>query len=378
MGTLAHKDLIILDNDLSELVTGINILDVVSPVNFKMEKELFFKNKCAVDPNFSYRDVGIDAFALKRALFNLPIERIADEDLRGLYLDVVDSYVDKIDQCSSIGTPDFLYDSLRYYGEPTDKDIRNASFLLHLPQQAPAQKENHLDASGLQDLLFNFATQHQYEHELVIDDSMIANALVSGIKVKINSNVSMCEKEAWALAHHELGVHLVTTLNARAQPLKIMSIGCPSNTKTQEGLAILAEVLSGHVTIGRLQVLALRVLAAESMIKEKSFKQTYAFLVEQHQVASDLAFTITARVYRGGGFTKDYLYLQGLHEILNAYENEPNFNQLLVGKTTLEYLPKITRLIEKGLLIEPKYITPAFVNPVSKSDVEHLIIRAIQ
>ena len=76
-----------------------------------------------------------------------------------------------------------------------------------------------------------------------------------------------------ALAHHEIGVHLVTTLNGRAQPLKVLSIGCPLNTMTQEGMTILAEYLAGCLTIKRLKILALRVLAVDSMLKEKDFRQ---------------------------------------------------------------------------------------------------------
>jgi len=85
---------------------------------------------------------------------------------------------------------------------------------------------------------------------------MLANALVSGSRVKINSAAHITTDELEALAHHEMGVHLLTTLT-----LKVLSLGCPANTNTQEGLAILCEYLSGHFSIKRLRTLALRVLA---------------------------------------------------------------------------------------------------------------------
>jgi hypothetical protein len=54
----------------------------------------------------------------------------------------VSSYIDKVDQYKSIGNDDFLYDSLRYFGEPSEKDIRNAHFILHLPEQGENDDAN--------------------------------------------------------------------------------------------------------------------------------------------------------------------------------------------------------------------------------------------
>ncbi|MDH5257083.1 MAG: flavohemoglobin expression-modulating QEGLA motif protein, partial [Gammaproteobacteria bacterium] len=354
-----------LDQKLFELVNDIDILDAVAPTNYREQSLAFFESRYSKAPEFQYKIHNIDAFSLKRKLFNLPIETIKDDDLRQLYLGVVDSYVDKIDQYKSIGSAEFLYDSLRYYGEPSAKDIRNAHFILHLPDGMDGgdKLERIFKTNEIQKLLEDFAQQEGYKFEIKIDNTMIANALVSGITVKINSAAEVSETDAMALAHHELGVHLVTTLNARSQPLKILSMGCPVNTMSQEGLAILAEYLAGCMTIKRLKILALRVLAVESMIKEKDFRSTFLLMKEKFQMPDAQAFTITARVYRGGGFTKDYLYLQGFHQILNAYENAENFNNLLAGKTSIDYLPILSRLIDKKILLPPQIITPAFKKP---------------
>lgn len=368
-----------LDDSLHALVSNIDILDAVSPLNYRDEKKVFFDGRYSKIPSFIYKKSAIDAFSLKRSLFNLPLEKIKDDDLRQIYLDIIDSYIDKIDQFKSIGSPDFLYDSLRYYGEPSEKDIRNAHFVLHLPESnSTDDNEVSLDATEIEQLLGAFAAERGYEYVLKKDDSMIANALVSGTTIKINTSAKVNKTEAMALAHHEVGVHLVTTLNGRAQPLKLLSIGCPLNTMTQEGMAILAEYLAGCLTIKRLKILALRVLAVDSMLKEKNFRTTFLMLKEQYNSSDEQAFTITARVFRGGGFTKDFLYLQGFHQMLNAYESEKNFNHLLVGKSAIDYLPNITKLIEKGLLIAPRYLTPAFESPINNSEAHKFIAHAIK
>jgi len=372
-----RTEIIALDSKLHELVSGIEILDAISPVNYKEQKESFFDSRFTQEPNFVYKEKTLDAFSLKRSLFNLPIESLADDDLVTLYSAVINSYIDKIDQVVSIGSSDFIYDSFRYYGEPSEKDLRNAAFILHLPtEQKP--DEALFSASEIETYLREFAIKHGYEHSVRLDDNMIANALVSGTTVKINTQARVKKIDMDALAHHELGVHLATTLNGRNQPLRIMSLGCPANTKTQEGLAILSEYMAGCLTLSRLRQLALRVMAVKSMISEKSFRNTFMLLKEEFNASNEQAFSITSRVYRGGGFTKDYVYLRGFHEMLNAYENSSCFNNLLCGKTAIEYLPIINSLVDKGYLVAPKFITPAFTTRQVSDKIQMFIAHAIR
>jgi len=152
----------------------------------------------------------------------------------------------------------------------------------------------------------------------------------------------------------------------------------PLNTLTQEGLAILCEYLSGCLSVKRLQKLALRVVAVNSMIKERSFKRTFSQLKDEYRVTDADAFTITTRVYRGGGFTKDYVYLQGFHKMLSAYESERDFDLLLSGKTSLDYLPSLSRIIGKGLLSSPERVSPALRMNLDIDPVQKFIAHAIK
>ena len=367
-----------LDARLYELVKGIDILDAISPVNFREEKNAFLSARFSLSPQFAYASHKVDVFLLKRQLYKLPVEKLADDDLRALYTDVIESYIDKLDQFASIGTPDFIYDCLRYYGEPSDKDIANAAFILHLPDQPDDENAPLLEAPAIAATLSEFAHAHGMAHEVLVTGNMIANALVSGTRIKVNEQARITATELGALCHHEVGVHLLTTLNARAQPLRVLSMGLPLNTTTQEGLAILCEYLSGHLTLSRLKILALRVLAVDSMIREGSFRRTFLMLHEQYGVAEDAAFVLTARVFRGGGFTKDYLYLQGFHQLLNAVEQQERVTDLLAGKTAISHLPLLSRLIDKQLLKAPERISPAMVSPAEVDPVHRFIAHAIR
>ncbi|EMB9236833.1 flavohemoglobin expression-modulating QEGLA motif protein [Vibrio alginolyticus] len=369
--------LLAIDENLTQLVADIDILSSVNPLNYAQERERFIKNKYSQEPNFQYSITNVDTHSAKRRLYELPLENIQDPQLQRLYADVIQSYADKLDQVNTIGTQEFLYNSLRYYGEPSAKDIANAHFILHLPTEE--EKEPQHDSRAIARFMQNFAQRNGYECEIQVLDGMLANALVSGSRVKINHAAYITTDELEALAHHEMGVHLLTTLNGRQQPLKVLSLGCPANTNTQEGLAILCEYLSGHFSIKRLRTLALRVLAVESMIKDRDFRHTFMLLKEQYKASDLQAFTTTARVYRGGGLTKDYLYLRGFREVLNAYDRlGDDFSLLLCGKTELKYFELIRSLVSKEIFTQPKFISPALSTPMQTNPIHRYIVSALK
>lgn len=366
-----------LDSNLYNSVNSIDILDAITPLNYENEKVKFFDSQYKSNPKFTYATSPFSLLQKKRALFNLPVEALKNDKLYQLYFEVIQSYADKLDQYGHLGTEAFLYDSMRYYGEPSEKDIKNAEFILHLANTQQKDEGEKLGAEKIVDFFEHFADGHNLPLSIEISDSMIANALVSGTLVRINRNANVTMKELKALAHHELGVHLVTTLNAQAQPLKILSLGSPLNTMAQEGVAILCEYLSGFMEVKRLRTLALRVKAVKSMIVERNFKTTFHSLMDEFGLTQDQAFALTARVYRGGGFTKDYVYLKGFQQILTAHRERKDFNNLLCGKVSLEQLSLITDLQKQGYLVAPKHISPALKRPASIDPVLQLVADSI-
>lgn len=364
-----------LDAELSQLVKPIEILRVITPLNYSEQRQAFFDSNYRDNPQFEYVDNSLNTFRFKRQLYSLPLETIRDKTLHYLYEEVIASYADKVDQFTSVGSPEFLYNCLRYYGEPSEKDMGNAEFLLHLAPEPVVPAE--IDADGIVAALHKMAKRQGYQCRIELHDNMIANAQVDGTRIKVNKAARCNETEVQALAHHELGVHLVTSLNGAQQPIKLLSMGLPLNTCSQEGLAILCEYLSGNLSIKRLRTLALRVVAIRSMLQERSFRHTFLMLLEEYGVEAQQAFTLTARVYRGGGFTKDYLYLRGLREVLQAYQSAENFNHLLAGKMALPYLSEVSHLIEKGVLLEPAYISPALQRPVAPDPVLEFVMNSL-
>ena len=366
------------DRSLYRLAKGLETLSYINPINIQSEKKRFIHNKGNYEPNFRYRPLDIDPYIFRERLYRLPVENIRDPGIQSLYRDVIDSLSGKIELLAKVGQPGFVYESLKYYGEPELIDEKNAMYLLHASEFEPLDKA----LLGTDELFEKFTASARawgMNCKVEISSRLVASAMVSNSRktVLLAKGLSLPQKEAHALLHHELGVHMATTLNANTQRLKVFSLGLPGNTLTQEGLAILNEYQSGNMTLTRLKTLALRVLAVKDMLKHGSFRHTFNYLSETHGIPIDDAFKLTVRVHRGGGFTKDYLYLKGISQALDLYGKQ-DIRNLYVGKTGFEYLPIINEMVERQL-VNPPAFTPSYLhNPEQESPVLEYLMHCIR
>ncbi len=361
--TQIPKTIRMIDKNLRDLVVKFELLSNVNPINVSSEKNKFFKSKYTQNPSFKYKDLKIHIFEMKRNLALLPAEDIEDPDIRLLYQDTIESFIEKIDMLAHLGERKFLYSSLKYFGQPTENDLKQANFLLMCPDFI--EEDDALIYSPEEAAEMFLAAQEKvgFNYKVNLKNNMIARVAVSNARrsVSINKKVRFSKRDIEGLINHEVGIHLGTTLNARMQPLRIFSIGFPNNTQTQEGLAVATEYFSDNINLKRLRMLALRVISVNSMVRGNDFKYTFSQLIENYGYDPDDAFRMTTRVYRGGGFTKDYLYLNGLRNTIDALESGKDLRPLLCGKTSLDYLDTIEKMIDLNYTIPPKYISPYLV-----------------
>ncbi len=365
------------DRKLYRLAKNLETLHYINPTNLLQEKRKFFARGGEYQPQFRYRPLDVDPFQFREQLYRLPIEGIRDPNVRELYQSVIEGLSSKIDMLSKIDTPEFVYSSLNYYGEPRLIDENNARFLLHAAQFEEDQ-ERFLNAEQLQSQFSRATSNWGMTCKVEISSKLVAAAMVSNSKrtVYIGRDVCLSQQEADALMHHEVGVHMSTTLNARVQPLKVFSLGLPGNTMTQEGLAILNEFQSGNLSLGRLKTLALRVLAVRQMLDYGDFRNTFQYLKQHHAMDREEAFKLSARVHRAGGFTKDYLYLKGVTEVFSLSKCE-DLTPLYVGKTGVDSLRTIAEMIERNIVVAPGFVPQFLTAPVPSSDVLSYLVDSI-
>jgi uncharacterized protein (TIGR02421 family) len=359
-----YADLFDIDSNLDRLVKKIELLSYVNPLNIEKEKHHFFASKYTENPVFRYPKLKFNPYKLHRLFFSQRLERIENDDIRKLYQEIIYYYSNMVQCIETIGQGKrFHYNSLRVYGSPTEKDVENARFILHFADEPPSvDMEKVFSPDEAKAYFEDFSKRYDFPLNIKFSTHIAADAMVSNAtqSLLIKRNAKFSKNQLLTLANHEIGVHLVTTYNGAQQSLKIFSNGFPKNVETQEGLAVFSEYMSGALTLKRLKELAYRVLASDSLIKGYSFSDTFDLIHGQYKLNRNDAFSITLRAHRGGGFTKDRLYLSGLRKIYKRYRKEESMDTLLMGKVSLDHEDAILQLYKLGLAQKNSYFNMAY------------------
>jgi len=380
--TEAFQDLFDIDANLNRLVRNIELLNYINPLNIAAEKKKFYSSKYNYEPQFKYPKLKFNGYKLHRLFFSQRLERIEDTDIRQLYEDVIYEYSGLIECIQTIGQGrKFYFNSLKSFGTPTEKDIENAKFILRFDDSAFDEEMLPMyNAKEAKDYFDDFSKRYDFKYNIKISNNLSAAAMVlnNTQTLVLRKSQKFSKNQLKVLTNHEIGVHMVTTFNGLDQPLKVFSNGFPNNVETQEGLAVYSEFMSGCLTIERLKELAFRVIAVDSLHKGYSFSDTFHLLHSQHKLNRDKAFGITLRVHRGGGFTKDHLYLKGLRNIYKYANSGKDLGILLTGKVSQEYLLTMEKLQTLGLASQPKFYTDAYVTNDNKDPNLDFILRSLK
>jgi len=161
---------------------------------------------------------------------------------------------------------------------------------------------------------------------------------------------------------------VATSLNGRHQQLlPILAASHAGTTRTQEGLAVFSEFITGSMDLERLQRLADRTIAIKMAVDGADFLEVYRYFLERTGVELQ-AFESTRRVFRGGvisggaPFTKDIVYLDGLirvHNFLRTLISQGRPDCLLLlfcGKLDMDDIPVLAELSQAGLCQPAKYL----------------------
>ncbi|WP_454255916.1 flavohemoglobin expression-modulating QEGLA motif protein [Pseudomonas sp. Marseille-Q8238] len=202
-------------------------------------------------------------------------------------------------------------------------------------------------------------------------DGIVADAAAGADYIKVRADAMFNERDVRALEVHEGLVHVGTTLNGQNQPIcTFLAKGPPSSTVTQEGLAILMEVIAFASYPTRLRKLTNRTRAIHMAEEGADFLQVFAFYQEQGYGMAE-SYGSASRVFRGSTptglpFTKDLSYLKGFILIYNYIQlavRKGKLEQiplLFCGKTTLEDMRTLRQLVDEGLVVPPKYLPQQF------------------
>lgn len=403
-----EKDQIInISNHLYDASKSIRILrNIAWPLSVKEE---FFRKKGEVLPKIEYPTIDPTETLKKVDLARKQIPK--GFRFTNWAMQIAEILENSGRLLSSLGTQDFHTYSKKLYGAPMDKlpDKKNTSLDLanHFEEMyiniqnldIGAESEANLDDKAMQSKILAEVGQMFGDDapEVIIDDEVSSKVIAGRKRIRIRSGAMFSDMDLNQLVHHEAFIHVATSLNGHNQTdLKILAASHPGTTKTQEGLAVFAEYITGNLDLDRLRRLSDRIIAIQMAIDGANFIDLYRYYLTKTDIKEN-AFENARRVCRGGlvtggaPFTKDIVYLDGLlnvHNFLRTVVSDGRADLLpllFVGKLNIEDMGEMVQFKKLGLLKEAKYLPPwikdirflltylaysSFLNKVMLSDIK--------
>ena len=353
------------DRALAEISTNFDLLLHVSPMNSPEAWQQFKSYNYKRVPDFLYRPRPFDPDLLKRKLYAIPIERINDPTLAHIFSAKREELERQINLVAERNTPRFLLGSRALYGDVEKPLLTLAKeMLVRIGTDIGTSGGETLDAEGFaerarEEVAFYKQQQPDLATEVIIRAD-VPGIMVSKGNFLIGRDTSISSNRVRATLAHEIGTHVVTHFNGKRQPFQELYAGMAGYEPMQEGLAVMAEYLVGELSAARLRLLAGRVVAANMIIDGADFIQTFNALSKDYGFPDYSAYTVTMRIFRGGGYIKDVVYLRGLVRILDYLGKGGELEPLYLGKISLEHLPLIEELRWRKV-VKPPELLPRFL-----------------
>ena len=281
----------------------------------------------------------------------------------------------------SVGTKKFFATSSKIYGKPKKmlRDGKTTPLKLSKQFSSLLRTEDHWNQAPNKKTIAQEKIRNMIQlrcndvfgkegPKVIMVDGISAKATASSRFIKLRKGASFYEKDIDQLFNHEALVHVATTLNGRKQDMvKILGANYGSITKTQEGLAVFSELITGCMDVRRLNRILYRVLAIQMAIDGADFIDLYRFFMERCRLKTE-AFENARRVFRGGvlsggyPFTKDVVYLDGMVRVHNFFRTaialgrKDAMELLFIGKIDLDDIPILLSLKKEGMIQKPKFV----------------------
>ncbi len=359
-----HKEVFKIDKELSKIENSYPFLLLVAPVNIQALRSQFFESHFKKLDRYHYRLLPVDPDILKRKLYNLRIDEIDDPAISYLFDEKREEIDHELTMLKERGSKNFFYSSVRLY-KGLDKDVLAEAQLIlqNINENHEEEKKAQINSQEFSKLAhseFDYFKKQDpnFKCKVHIRDDVNVMMISKG-ELYLPRDYTMTKKDAKALIQHEIGTHVLTYYNGAQQPLTQMASGLANYDALQEGIAVLSEYLCGGLSGNRLRILAGRVVAGAALMEGADFHQVFFELYSRYDFTKERAFNMTSRMFQGGGFLKDIIYLKGLVRLRNYLVNGGELQPLLKGKFALKHVNVIQDLTDRDLVIAPK-LTPRY------------------
>lgn len=358
-------------------------LRVLSTISWGSEvKEKFFAAGAKELPVVNYP--AVDTASAREAIAQVRSVLDPQDPDHALIRATADSLDVTAQMLAAVGTPAFSQHSIALYGAPKIQGAYEDATPLFIAEHFDEHIRGltrgdlgapppacHLATALAADIRTEVARRFGADAPSVeVVPTLSANALAGSKRIRLRADACFTDQDLAQLVEHEAQIHVATSLNGHAQTeCPLLKVAHPRTTSCQEGLAVMAEFVTGAMDPDRLLRLADRVFAIQMALDGGDFLDVYRFFLERG-ISESQAYENARRVFRGGtvdggaAFTKDVVYLGGLlrvHNFMRAAlmaKRADCIRMLFVGKLDLEMIPALCRLAERGLVQPAKFLPP--------------------
>jgi uncharacterized protein (TIGR02421 family) len=356
------------DRALCDIDDRVDWLVALSPLHSQALWRAFEQSRFTVIPEAVYPPVDPELPLIRRHLLELPIDDVELPAVKALLWEKQREVDRQIELIRLRNSPGLLTASIDFWGE-AETDLVTAAQAVLDQLDAPDRVSEMAGcdvvyAESKRQLAQYRELDPRFASNIVIDPNLSSKLMVSRGHLHIAKSIEVPLEQVESLIHHEIGTHSLTRHNGSLQPIGQLKCGLAHYDSLQEGLGVLAEFLAGHLAPERVRVLAARVIAAQMICQGEDVPAIYHHLVGRYALGRHDAFDIALRAGRGGGLTKDVVYLRGLRQLLDYLHGGGSFEFLFIGKFALSQLP-VLRDLEQAGLVEPPALLPSYLDTIA-------------
>jgi len=363
-----------------QIVSAQRPIRILKAINWSPRvHEQFFRSECRELPRPEYAPLGFDVAAKVKELRAIRRQVRGKNPVEEMLRQKCDEFALLAEMLAARGTRRFYELSSRIFGDPSDRfpDVRADNLAIaRLWASRPRARDEDLTLSAAQAARMVHRICDPLlggEVTVVVRSRLTANAAAGATRITLRKGARFSERQVRALAHHEGLWHVLTSLNGFRQPvLRVLGVGLPRHTESQEGAGIVAEYLSGAITDERYIELGERTIGIDMAARGADYLEVYRYLLARFPPQK--AAQMSERVFRGGvveggaPFTKDAAYQRGYCRTFNFLRASLDqrdadlVRAFLAGKMSVDEAELVRALIDEGLAAGPVYLPEWFLD----------------